>query len=58
MTIPRTRFSRAIVAKISDKRERFHELVERSRARDTPSLPDEPTPPCVAPGSVEAPHHG
>ena len=49
---------RWVGALLAVKRERFHELVERSRARDTPSLPDEPTPPCVAPGSVEAPHHG
>lgn len=32
MTNTRNRFGRAVVAKLSDERERFHQLVERSRA--------------------------
>lgn len=50
MTNTRTRFGRAVVAKISDTRERFHQLVERSRATDAaaatrdvaPRTPPEP----------------
>lgn len=34
MTTTRIRFGRALVAKLSDTRERFHQLVERACAAD------------------------